>query len=220
MSSEGPATIRSRRRIGAAARREVIVEAASAVFAERGYRGASIDQIATRSGVTAPVIYDHFSSKQDLYGALLERHFANLREVWREHFSGDEQPQERLARSLEAWFAYVEVNPFAARLLFRDSSGDPQIAAMHRGVAARSREAILPMLSAELAPAAPGDDLAEGVEMAWVLLREVLQGLAIWWSEHPRVPRQSLVEAAMNGVWLGFERVSGGELWRLGADSP
>ncbi len=219
MSTEGAAKVRPRRRMSAPARREVIIEAASAVFAEHGYRGASIDQIATRSGVTAPVVYDHFSSKRDLYRALLERHFANLREVWRQHYGGDDQPQERLARSLEAWFAYIEANPFAARLLFRDSSGDPEIAAMHRAVAARSREAIFPLLSAELPSAAPGDGHSEALEMSWVILREVLQGLAIWWSEHPEVPRQRLVEAAMNGLWLGFERVSGGELWRRDAGS-
>ena len=75
-----------RKRMSAATRRASIEAAATDVFAERGYRGASIDEIARRSGVTPPVLYDHFASKQDLYRQLLERHFADLRRIWRENF--------------------------------------------------------------------------------------------------------------------------------------
>ena len=60
------------------------------MFAERGYDGASIDEIARRAGVSAPVVYDHFASKQDLYERLLERTRDELLEVWREHLFTDE----------------------------------------------------------------------------------------------------------------------------------
>ena len=50
-------------------------------------RGASIDEIARRSGVSPPVVYDHFASKQDLYMRLLERTRDELLEMWREHLS-------------------------------------------------------------------------------------------------------------------------------------
>ncbi|HWB69069.1 MAG TPA: TetR/AcrR family transcriptional regulator, partial [Solirubrobacterales bacterium] len=107
----------------ASARRELIERAATEAFAERGYQGASIDEIARRSGVTPPVVYDHFPSKQELYRCLLERHFGELREIWREHFVGSDPPRERVARSCDAWFAYIETNPFAGRMLFRETSG-------------------------------------------------------------------------------------------------
>ncbi len=42
------------------------------VFAERGYEGASMTEVARAGGITAAVIYDHFASKQELHGALLE----------------------------------------------------------------------------------------------------------------------------------------------------
>ena len=67
------ARTRGRRRLSAAARRELIERAATEVFAERGYAGASIDEIARRSGVTPPVVYDHFASKLALFTRLLER---------------------------------------------------------------------------------------------------------------------------------------------------
>jgi AcrR family transcriptional regulator len=205
--------------MSAPARRQVIETAATEVFAERGYQGASIDEIARRSGVTPPVFYDHFASKRDLYRRLLERHFAELREVWRQHLPGDDLPARRIARSFDAWFGYLETHPFAGRMLFRDTTGDPQIEAIHAEVAAQSRAAVMPLFAAEPgAEGLTGSLAGEGLEMAWVVLRGVLQGLAIWWYEHPDVSRQQIVATAMNSLWIGFERASEGDVWRPPAD--
>jgi hypothetical protein len=54
--------------------------------------------------------------------------------------------------------------------------------------------------------------------MVWVVLRGVLQGLAIWWSEHPEVPRERVVATAMNALWVGFERAQAGEAWSGGIE--
>jgi AcrR family transcriptional regulator len=206
---------KKRKRLTAAARRELIAAAATDLFAERGYRGTSIEEIAKRSGVTPPVVYDHFASKQELYRSLLESHYAELREVWHRHFGGDDPAADRIARSFDAWFAYVEQHPFAGRMLFRDTTGDPAIAAIHAEVAAESRAAVMPLAAAE-----PGmRDLAESatadtLDMFWEVLRGVLQGLAMWWYEHPGVPREQVVAVAVNALWIGFERVQQGEAWR------
>lgn len=217
LSTETDARPRPRRRLTAAARRELIAEAAAELFAERGYRGASIGEIARRSGVTPPVVYEHFESKRELYRELLERHFAELREVWRENFVGDDPAEQRVAQSFDAWFAYVEVHPFAGKVLFRYST-DPEIEAVHAEVAARSRESILPLFAAEQgAENVAGSVSGEGIEMVWVVLRGVLQGLAVWWADHPEVPRERVVTTAMNSLWIGFERAQAGEIWGGGA---
>ena len=213
MSTETKIERLPRRRMAAAERREVIAAAAADLFAEQGYRGASIEAIARASGVTPPVVYEHFESKRELYRALLKRHFAELREVWREHFVGDDPPERRVAKSFDAWFAYVEAHPFAGRVLFRYST-DPEIEGIHAEVAATSREAILPLFAAEPgAENVAGSVSGEGIEMVWVVLRGVLQGLAVWWSEHPEVPRERVVATAMNALWVGFERAQAGEVW-------
>jgi AcrR family transcriptional regulator len=194
-------------------RREVIERAAADVFAERGYHGASMDEIARRSGVSAPVVYDHFASKRALHVALLERHYAELRDVWREHLAGGDPVAQRMPRAFDAWFAYVETHPYAARMLFRDTTGDPEIAALHAEVQARSRAAALPFLAREPGAENIAGADAEAMEMAWEVFRAVLQGLALWWNEHPDVPREQVVATAMNALWLGFERVGRGERW-------
>jgi hypothetical protein len=52
--------------------------------------------------------------------------------------------------------------------------------------------------------------------MAAEVIRAGLTGLAIWWIDHPDVPRERIVETAINAIWIGFERVSRGERWAAG----
>ena len=59
-------------RLPAPARREQILDVAVEVFARNGFHGASMNDVAEAAGVTKPVLYQHFDSKQDLYMALLD----------------------------------------------------------------------------------------------------------------------------------------------------
>src|SRR3712207_4630696 len=114
-----------RKRLTKSERRDVIERAATELFAERGYPGASMDELARRAGVSAPVLYDHFGSKLDLYKRLLERTRNELLEMWGRHLFREDPPEERIPRALEAWATYVENNRDATRMYFRDASGDP-----------------------------------------------------------------------------------------------
>jgi AcrR family transcriptional regulator len=207
-------TATPRKRLTAAERREIIETAATEVFAQSGYHGASMDEIARRSGVSVPVLYDHFESKLELHKRLLERHFDDLRNLWRDQLAGEDPPAQRIPRAIDAWFAYSQTHPYAWRMLFRDTTGDPEVEAIHREVAAASRAAALPLLAS-----APGGEQiagssAEQLEMAWEVVRSVLQGLALWWYDHEDVPREDVVAAAMNALWIGLERLQRGESWR------
>jgi len=201
-----------RKRMSAGERREVIERAATEVFAERGYEGASIDEIARRSGVSAPVVYDHFESKRDLHRRLLERHRDDLLRLWDEHLPADAPLEEQVPRSIEAWGEYVESNPFAARMFFRDTTGDPEVQADHERVQAEARAALIPIFARMrgVENVAGGADAAS-LEMAVEFFRAGLSGVAIWWTDHPEIPREQMVAAAINVVWLGLERVLAGE---------
>jgi AcrR family transcriptional regulator len=206
-------TAGKRQRLTAAERREVIERAATEVFAEHGYQGASMDEIARRSGVSAPVVYDHFSSKLDLHRRLLERTRDELLEMWRTQLSPDGPAEVRIPRALDAWARYVESHPYAARMYFQVPSGDAAARAVHEEVRAPARAALELILASE--PGAEGiggsDELA--IEMAAEVMRSALTGLAIWWIDHPDVPRERIVETAVNALWIGFERVRSGERW-------
>jgi AcrR family transcriptional regulator len=195
----------------AVARREVIERVATEVFAERGYQGASIDEIARRSGVSAPVVYDHFASKQDLYERLLVRTRDELLEMWREQLFSDEPAAVRIPRAFEAWAEYVETHPYASRMYFREATGVPEVQAFQRDLHAQARAALGAILAREPgAERLAGSGDAEALEMAAELIRSGMTGLAIWWTEHPHVPRERIVATAVNVLWVGFERTRRG----------
>jgi AcrR family transcriptional regulator len=199
----------------AAARREVIERAATEVFAERGYQGASIDEIARRSGVSAPVVYDHFASKQELHKRLLDRTRDELLDMWREALAGDEPAEQRIPRALDAWARYVETHPYATRMFYRETTGDPEAEAHHRRAWDEGGAALGAILAGERGSEhIAGTADPEALEMAAEVIRAGLIGLALWWSQRPHVPREQVVATAVNVLWIGFERVRRGEAWR------
>lgn len=201
--------------MSAGERREVIEQAAMAVFAQRGYHGASMGEIARRAGVTPPVVYDHFASKLELHRRLLERTRDELLAMWSETLAGDEPAERRIPRAIDAWARYVEAHPYAPRMFFRETTGDPDIRAMHAEVQAPAGAALGALLGRE--PGAEhiaGSADEETLEMAAEVIRGGLTSLAIWWGEHPHVPRERIVATAINAIWIGFERVRRDETWR------
>ena len=181
----------TRKRLTREERREVIERAATEVFAQHGYAAASIDEIAARSGVSAPVVYDHFASKEDLYRRLLERQRDDLVAFWTQRLPLPEG-REALEGLLDAYYSYVEAHPFAYRMYFRDTT--------HRDI---QRQGVT-MLAALLATV-PGFEDADQptLEMATEVLRTGLIGLALWWQEHPGVSRAEVVRAAMRALSMG-----------------
>ena len=186
-------------------RRQRILDAAVELFAERGYEGASINEIARAAGVVASVIYDHFPSKRALHIELLEIHGSALIERAVQPVQGA-SPRELLRLTTEAFFEFVEEDPFVWRLVFRDPPADPEIAAAHRHVRDRATEAIAGLIEG----AVPGVEPSWGIprrQASWMLAeaaRAATDGLAAWWYEHPDVPREQVVTVAVALLWQGF----------------
>jgi AcrR family transcriptional regulator len=191
-----------RRRLSAPERREIIERAAADVFAQRGYHGTTMAEIARSSGVTVPVIYDHFASKVALHRRLLERTSEELLQMWRTALAVDLPADQRIPHAIDAWATYVQANPYAPRMYFTETTGDPQIRALHREIQERGLEALGVILAGDpdAARAAAGrDPLA--FEMAAEVMRAGLTGLAVWWSEHPEVPKERVVATALRVLW-------------------
>jgi AcrR family transcriptional regulator len=71
-----------RPRLTAAERRADLLRVACGVFSEGSYRGATTAGIAREAGVTEPILYRHFASKQELYLACIDEAWADVREAW------------------------------------------------------------------------------------------------------------------------------------------
>ena len=190
----------TRRRLKKPQRRRLIEEAASALFAERGYAETRMDDIAAAAGVAKQLLYQHFHSKKALHIALLERHRDGILDRLSETMRTSGRLTDRFPLVLDAWFAYLEDNPYAAKLLFADTTGDPEVQAVYRDNHAAARTLTITLLKAEPELGIPDDRLEPLAEF----IRSATTGLALWWADHPEVPRSTLVEVTVDMLVRGL----------------
>lgn len=193
-----------RRRLRKSERRRLIEDAAAELFAREGYGAAKLAEIAAAAGVTKQLLYQHFGSKQQLYLALLARHRDGLLGRLAVGMARPASLEERLQQTMEGWFAYFEENPHAAAVLFRDPGAGAEVTAMLEENHATARGLMIALVRAE-----PDLDVREGLlEPLMEYLRSAGGGLALWWADHPDVPREVVVEAAVTVLLGGLERAS------------
>lgn len=90
--------------------RELLLAAAREEFARRGLEGARVDDIARRAGVNKQLVYHHFGNKDDLYRAVIESVYAEIRSRERELDLTRLDPLEAMRRLIEFSFDYLAAN--------------------------------------------------------------------------------------------------------------
>lgn len=193
-----PAKSHPRRRLSAAQRRERLLAAAEAIFADRGYHGASLDEIARSSGTSKALIYEHFASKRELHDTLLSEHAGVLFRRFAEIAAGGTRGEDRLRAGVDAFFAWVQERPVAWRALFRDAS-DPELVPMIELLQAQAAAAVRAWVRAD-----GGGEDDRRIEMYANLTSGACQALANWWGDHPDVPREELVDRVVDVCWTGL----------------
>lgn len=103
-----------------AERREQLIDIARAVFAERGFEGASIEEIAARAEVSKPIIYEHFGGKEGLYAVVVDREVRQLLSMMRSSLTAG-HPRDLLEQAAFALLDYIEQSSDGFRILVRDS---------------------------------------------------------------------------------------------------
>jgi len=184
-------------RLPATERRALILDAAGRLFGAHGYDATRLEEIAAAAGVTKPILYRHFASKQDLYLALLARHGDDL-PTFTAGMTFDGPLEQRLRAVLDGWFVYVEAHVYSWRMLFRDSGGGPEVDAARRAVHQRARAVLT-----ELIGAAAGDRIPRREhEPLAELLSMGMASLVLWWLDDPAADRGAIVDA-MTRTWAG-----------------
>src|SRR3954453_20515831 len=200
-----PAT--RRRRMPAAQRREEILAAAEETFGRCGYHGASLDDVAHAAGVSKALIYEHFISKRELHGSLLDAQAEEIFARVEAAVQRGETGEQRLRNGIDAFLAFVEEHREAWRALFRDAA-DPEVGALVARVQHRATGVVARLIAAGPSAAA-ADDGGAGLEIHAQMLSGAVQSLATWWHDHREVPRELLVELGSELCWHGVAR--GGE---------
>ncbi len=94
------------------------MQAALYIFTTKGYHAAAMDDIAERAGVSKPVLYQHFSSKLELYLALLDSGAEELIAKIAEALGSTRDNRQRVLAAVQAYFSFVDDSAEAFRLLF------------------------------------------------------------------------------------------------------
>ena len=198
-----------RQRLRPEVRREKLLEAATEVFAERGYEGARVEQIADVAQVSPGLLYRHFEGKQELYEELLTLANRQLLEHLAQAAAPDLPTDQRVLRGLDAFFTFVEGHRNLWRLIMKDVV-EPEIAAIREDVVRRS-VAVVAGLAAQEPDFGGTQPHERELEMVSVIVVGAVVSLAAWWMDHPKVPRNVIVAVAMETLWVGLERARAGE---------
>jgi AcrR family transcriptional regulator len=97
--------------------RQNIIDAARALFADKGYSGAKVEEIVVRARTTKPMIYYYFGSKERLFGAVLEDVYAGMRRIEQSLQLAELPALEAMRKVIEVTFDYHAKNPEWVRLV-------------------------------------------------------------------------------------------------------
>jgi AcrR family transcriptional regulator len=198
-----------RQRLRPEVRREKLVEAATQVFAERGFEGARVEQIADVADVSPGLLYRHFEGKQELYTEILQLANRELMAHLTQAAAPNLPTAERVRAGLDAFFTFVENHRELWQMLMKDVL-EPDIAHIRETVTRRSVQAVAALAAQDYES---GGDMPHEVELEGVAVQVVgaAVSLASWWNDHPELPRSMMVNLAMEVLWVGLERARSGE---------
>ena len=179
-------------------RERQLLEFAEALFAERGYGGASMDELARRAGVTKPVVYELFGSKDGLFGACVDRSIERLAADISTAVRAEDEPEARLRAGGLAFIRFAAGNRVAWDLMSMGGSFEEKARAVRSSQAELIRE-----LMAEMAR----DDVDQReLEVAAHAVNAAYEGVAHWMWAHPDVPIEQIADWIADLLIPGLRR--------------
>ena len=188
-----------RSRMTAAERREQLIEIARSLFAERGFDGTSIEEIAARAEVSKPVVYEHFGGKEGLYAVVVDREVRTLLTMMQNALTAG-HPRMLLEQAATALLDYIEQTPEGFRILVRDSP---------IGSASGSFVSIIGDIASRVEYILAGEFKARGFDAkAAPMYAQMLVGMVgttgQWWLDTRSPEKQVVAEHLVNLAWNGL----------------
>lgn len=191
-----------RRRMTGKQRREQLIGIGRRLFAERGFEGTSIEEIAAQAGVSKPVVYEHFGGKEGLYAVVVDREVEHLLAAATAILSGANS-RDKFESAAIALLRHIEDNADGFRILVRDShpaSGSGSFGSLLSDIASQV-EYIL------------GDFFAErGYDPALTpMYAQMLVGMVAvtgqWWLDARKPPVEVVAAHLINLAWNGLSQL-------------
>ena len=191
-------------RLPAAERREQLLRVAVTVFADKGFTATSMNDVADAAGVTKPVLYQHFSSKRELFIELLTDIGNELKETIAKATAAAGGPRQQVEDGFLAYFHYVDANTDSFRVLFGSGARrDPEFAAFASAVEAQIADVVAELIVVHHHPAAQRELLAHGIV-------GMTEAACRYWLAHDREPDASMLAAQLSRLaWSGMRGLEG-----------
>ncbi|MEV6597418.1 TetR/AcrR family transcriptional regulator [Actinoplanes sp. NPDC051346] len=188
--------------MSAAQRREQLIAIGRQLFAERGFEGTAVEEVASRAKVSKPVVYEHFGGKEGLYAVVVDREVrALLDRVTTALTAG--HPRELLEQAALALLDYIEEEPHGFRVLVRES---PVLQP------AGNFSSVMNDVAHQVEHILGGEFTARGLEPRFAeLYSQALVGMVAlvgqWWPD-ARKPKKEMVAAHLvNLAWNGLSNL-------------
>ncbi|MFL6238673.1 MAG: TetR/AcrR family transcriptional regulator [Actinomycetes bacterium] len=183
-------------------RRNQLLDVGRALFAEKGFEGTSIEEVAARAGVTKPIVYEHFGGKEGLYAVVVDREMERVLAGITGALSGG-SARELLEQAALAFLVYIEEQPDGFRILVRDSpvaSSSGTFASLISDIASQVEH----ILAREFKTRGYDSKLAS-------LYGQALVGMVAltgqWWLDARKPKRDEVAAHLVNLAWNGLSHL-------------
>jgi AcrR family transcriptional regulator len=195
--SKRPGTAIPGERLARVERERLMLRAAGEAFATHGFHGSSMDEIARAAGITKPMLYRYFGSKEGLYAAYLQMTGRELVDMVRAPDTRGQSPQLRLRAGLQAFLTYVKEHRAGWTVLHGETAA-PSDAQIAREIA-ELRGRIIRMLTTLFGDEAYAHAFTGAAE-----------SLATWWvnTPDPSIDEASAILMKIAEAATSFDRAS------------
>jgi AcrR family transcriptional regulator len=183
-------------------RREQLLNVGRRLFAERGFEGTSIEEIAAKAGVSKPVVYEHFGGKEGLYAVVVDREVERLLTMATALLGGD-HTMPKFESAAVGLLKYIEDNADGFRILVRDSnpgSGTGTFGTLLSDIAGQVEYIVRDYLSAR------GQDPKLAPMYAQMLVGMVAF-TGQWWLDARQPKLEDVAAHLVNLAWNGLSRL-------------
>lgn len=194
-----------RSRLSRDARGKQLLDIAERLFVTNGYEVTTLEDIVREAGVTRPVIYEHYGSKEGVFLACAHRARTQFEDALMADLEDltDRAPLEVLTRAGDVFFSMLEKDPKRWSLLFGFTMAETGPLAdgltnLRLGTIEKIAEALKRI---------PADVSPESALACAHALSGVGEQLGRWWQRNPGITRERVLEYYSNFILGGLERV-------------
>lgn len=181
-------------------RREQLLDVSRELFAEKGFEGTSVEEIASRAKVSKPVVYEHFGGKEGVYAVIVDRELQQLLAALSGALETGGHPKRIVERTALALLEYIELNTDGFRILVRDSpvaQATGTFSSLIGDVATQVEHLLAEQFRRRGLPTSTAPIYAQ-------MLVGMIALTGQWWLEARRPDRQTVAAHLVNLSWNGL----------------